>query len=206
MAKLGEVFEKQIVGEWGNECNDSNIGVAVLRTTNFTNIGVIDYEGVVKRDISESKIKEKQLQYGDIILEKSGGTDKTPVGRVVFCDREIENEVFLCNNFTQAMRVNRSVANPKYVFYIMFYMHQRGVTDLLQSKTTGIRNLRLKEYLNYEIKLPNLGEQDIIVQILDKITALIALRKKQLDKLDELVKSRFIEMFGDPVTNPLNFP
>lgn len=40
---------------------------------------------VVMRSINKSKVQSKRLHYGDIILEKSGGTEKTPVGRVVFC-------------------------------------------------------------------------------------------------------------------------
>lgn len=190
MAKLGELFVKQIVGEWGNECSDNIDGVSVLRTTNFTNSGIIDYSNVVRRDISYSKIQEKKLEYGDIILEKSGGTDKTPVGRVVFCDKEIERDVYLCNNFTQAMRVKRAVVIPKFVFYLMYYIHQVGITDLLQSKTTGIRNLRVKDYLNIDVRVPDLTTQVYYVAVLDKITSLIDLRKKQLEKLDELVKSR----------------
>ena len=205
MAKLGDIFVKQIVGEWGNECNNESNGVFVLRTTNFSNSGVINYDKVVKRDIPDNKVEEKKLKYGDIILEKSGGTDKTPVGRVVFCDNKIESDVYLCNNFTQAMRVDNSIAIPKYVFYLMYYFHQIGITDLLQSKTTGIRNLRLRDYLNTDIKLPNLAEQEHCVIYLDKLTVLIFLRQQQLEKLDELVKSRFIEMFGDPVANSKNW-
>ena len=206
MAKLGDIFVKQIVGEWGNECNNESNGVFVLRTTNFSNSGVINYDKVVKRDIPDNKVEEKKLKYGDIILEKSGGTDKTPVGRVVFCDNKIESDVYLCNNFTQAMRVDNSIAIPKYVFYLMYYFHQIGITDLLQSKTTGIRNLRLRDYLNTDIKLPNLAEQEHCVIYLDKLTVLISLRQQQLEKLDELVKSRFIELFGEPVVNPKGFP
>lgn len=50
-----------------------------------------------------------------------------------------------------------------------------------------------------KIPLPILKEQQKIAAVLDKVSELIALRKKQLEKLDELVKSRFIEMFGDPI-------
>lgn len=116
--KLGEVFESQIAGEWGSECAENENGTKVLRTTNFTQEGRINYDDVVIRSINQSKVEKKRLHYGDIILEKSGGTEKTPVGRVVFCDEAIEDSVYLCNNFTQAMRVNQSIASPKYVFII----------------------------------------------------------------------------------------
>ena len=206
MAKLGDVFEIQITGEWGSECTENETGIKVLRTTNFTPEGRINYDDVVVRSINQSKVEKKRLHYGDIILEKSGGTEKTPVGRVVFCDESIEGSIYLCNNFTQAMRVNQSIAVPRYVFYFMWNLHYSGRTDLLQNKTTGIRNLQVKSYLNEEISLPPLDEQRKIAAVLDKVSDLIAKRRQQLDKLDKMVKSRFVEMFGDMIYNPYNWP
>lgn len=206
MARLEDVFETQITGEWGNECAENEAGTKVLRTTNFTSDGIINFDNVVLRSITEAKVEKKRLHYGDIILEKSGGTEKTPVGRVVFCDKLIEDDTYLCNNFTQAMRVKREVGCPRYVFYFMWYLHHSGKTDLLQNKTTGIRNLQVKSYLNEEIPLPPLGEQRRIAALLDKVSDLITKRRAQLDKLDLLVKARFVEMFGDPVLNPMKWP
>ena len=202
MAKLGDVFALQITGEWGTECSADENGVKVLRTTNFTPEGIIDYSNVVVRNVNKSKVEKKRLHCGDIILEKSGGTEKTPVGRVVYCDKSIETDTYLCNNFTQAMRVNSTIAYPRYVFYYMWFLHASGKTDLLQNKTTGIRNLQIKAYLNQDVSLPPLEEQRRIAALLDKVTDLIAKRRAQLDKLDLLVKARFVEMFGDQRTNP----
>lgn len=205
MTRLGDIFESQIAGEWGSECVENENGTKVLRTTNFTQEGKINYGDVVIRSINQSKVEKKRLHYGDIILEKSGGTEKTPVGRVVFCDEAIEDSIYLCNNFTQAMRVNQAIAIPRYVFYFMWYLHSSGKTDLLQNKTTGIRNLQVKSYLNENCPLPALEEQRKIAAVLDKVSNLIAKRRQQLDKLDELVKSRFIEMFGVYPANPMGW-
>ena len=206
MARLGDVFERQITGEWGSECLENETGTNILRTTNFTSDGIINYNNVVVRSIKKSKVESKRLHYGDIILEKSGGTDKTPVGRVVFCDPYIETGTYLCNNFTQAMRVNPSMAVPKYVFYFMWNLHWSGKTELMQNKTTGIRNLQVKSYLNQALPIPSLDEQRRIAATLDKVTDLISKRRQQLDKLDELVKARFVEMFGDTIINPHELP
>lgn len=203
--KFKDVFEDLITGEWGNECSDNKNGVFIIRTTNFTNEGIINFENVIKRNISQNKIKEKRLKEGDIIIEKSGGTDKTPVGRVVYCDKEIESNIYLCNNFTQVLRVNRTVANPKYIFYYMFYLHMKGITKLLQSKTTGIRNLQMNSYLNMKCVSPSLNEQKKIVYILNKVTSLVQLKKEQIKKYDIIKQSLFIEMFGDPIKNPMNW-
>lgn len=103
------------------------------------------------------------------------------------------------------MRVNNDIAFSKYVFYFMWYLHLSGKTDLLQNKTTGIRNLQIKAYLKEEIPLPPLEEQRKIAETLDKVSDLINKRKQQLEKLDLLVKSKFLEMFGDPILNPFGY-
>ena len=200
MVRLGDILADTITGEWGTECSQEETGVKVLRTTNFTNTGVIDYSSVVSRSISAQKIADKRLKCADIILEKSGGSENQPVGRVVFFENN--EDTFLCNNFTQILRVNINIAFPKYIFFYLFYIHKNGTTELLQNKTTGIRNLQTKRYMDQKIPLPPLNVQQKIADVLDKASALIEMRKAQSDKLDLLVKSQFIEMFGDPVTNP----
>ena len=105
--QLAELIEAPITGEWGNEITDINNQniVKVIRTTNFTNNGEIDYSNITLRNIEYTKCEKKKLKYGDIILEKSGGTDLNPVGRVVFFDKNDTNDVYLTNNFTTTLRV-----------------------------------------------------------------------------------------------------
>lgn len=85
---------------------------------------------------------------------------------------------------------------PKYLYYfcVNFDFEQLNTTVTIPSLTKS--NL-----LNIEIPLPQLDEQRRIAAVLDKVSDLIAKRRAQLDKLDELVKARFVEMFGDPSLN-----
>ena len=198
--KLGEVFENVINGDWGDEPTGNN-DVAIIRTTNFTNDGIINYNNVVYRQIKKDIVLKKKLIYGDIIIEKSGGSDNFPVGRVVYYDKI--DEIYLCNNFTSILRTNKELVVSKYLLYLMLNLYKKGITTKFQTKTTGIRNLQLTSYLaNTEITIHDIQIQKEIVSILDKVTSLISMRKEQLEKLDILVKSKFIEMFGDPVLNP----
>ncbi|MBP3651503.1 MAG: restriction endonuclease subunit S [Clostridia bacterium] len=198
--KLGEIVGKTISGEWGND-DEFGTGIPVLRTTNFTNDGIINYEKVVTRDIQKKKIDEKYLRYGDIIIEKSGGSDKQPVGRVVFF--EGEEHTYLFNNFTGVLRVNDATKwNSRYVFYSLYANYLSGGTIRYQNKTTGLHNLKTEQYVSeFEVQYRELSEQKNICELLDKVSDLIAIRKKQLQKLDDLVKARFVEMFGD-LANP----
>ena len=83
--------------------------------------------------------------------------------------------------------------------YLTVFLRSESFVTWAVSKTAGAKMPRLgtKELLSKEIPLPSLLDQDQIAQRFAKIDKLIALRKEQLAKLDQLVKSRFIELFGD---------
>ncbi len=195
MSKLIEITGKALSGEWGVDDID-NTGIPVLRTTNFTNEGYIDYSDVVSRCIKKKDICNKLLQNGDIIIEKSGGSDKQPVGRVVFF--EGENNKYLFNNFTGLLRVQDTKKwFPKYVFYCLFSNYIAGGTLKFENRTTGLHNLQTDNYVeSVHIRDLPIDEQKQIASILDNVCNLISKHKQQLEKLDELVKSRFIELFG----------
>ena len=193
---LKDLIYKPVSGEWGEDGGE----IQVLRTTNFTNDGVIDYSQVVLRSIDQKKVESKRLKPGDIIIEKSGGSPKQPVGRVVFFDSQ---ELFLCNNFTSVLRPKVESVYPKYLLYILFSNHQFGFTGGFQNKTTGIINLKLTRYIDEtKIPLPPLEQQKKIATILDTADAYRQKTKALIDKYDELTQSLFLDMFGDPVTNP----
>lgn len=205
MAKLIEITGKVLSGEWGTD-DESGNGIPVLRTTNFTNEGIVDYSNVVTRTIQKKNIDAKYLRKGDIIIEKSGGSDKQPVGRVIYFDGP--ESTYLFNNFTGLLRVkNQAVWLPRYVFYSLFHNYRKGGTRPFESKTTGLHNLKTDDYISrYEVLEAPISEQQSICKQLDYVYDIIKTRQQQLQKLDELVKARFVEMFGDPVTNPMDWP
>lgn len=95
---------------------------------------------------------------------------------------------------------NSEKLNPKYLYYFC----EKFDFEKLNTTVT-IPSLTKSNLLNVEIPLPNLEKQKQIVELLDKVTSLIFLRKQQLSKLDELVKARFVEMFGD-ISNSRKVP
>ena len=204
MTRLIEITGKALSGEWGKD-DDSGNGIPVLRTTNFTNIGEVDYENVVTRNIIKKNLDEKYLRKGDIIIEKSGGSDKQPVGRVIFFDGE--ERTYLFNNFTGLLRV-KDQANwyPRYIFYSLFSNYRKGGTRAFENKTTGLHNLKTDEYVaHYEVADASMQNQITICAQLDRVTKNIKLHQQELQKLDQLIKSRFVEIFGDPRSNPYGF-
>ena len=195
MAKLIEITGKALSGEWGTD-DETGDGILVLRTTNFTNEGVVDYRNVVTRTITKKKIEEKYLRKGDIIIEKSGGSDKQPVGRVIFFDGP--EQTYLFNNFTGLLRVkDQTTWYPRYVFYSMYSNYRRGGTRAFENKTTGLHNLKTDDYVSrYEVSETSMENQMEICERLDRLYGIIKMRQQELQKLDELIKARFVELFG----------
>jgi type I restriction enzyme, S subunit len=196
---IKELITEKLSGEWGNEPINGK-GYKVIRTTNFTNLGIIDFDKIVTRDIDAKKVDKKHLKNGDIIIEKSGGSPAQPVGRVVFFNIETDEKI-LCNNFTAILRPNKDLVIPKYFHYQLHFAYQRGKTIRYQNKTTGIINLQLDKYLEEKIEIPSLSDQLHIANLLTKAENLISQRKESIRLLDEFLKSTFLEMFGDPVNN-----
>ena len=92
--------------------------------------------------------------------------------------------------------------------YLYYYLKSSATLYRIKEVATGsVRdNLRLSMLYDFMIELPSLDVQRQIVSNLDLLASIIRQRNQQLTKLDELIKARFVEMFGDPVTNPFNWP
>lgn len=163
---VSSVVIKPLNGEWGQEDTDGT-GVKVLRTTNFTDSGFIDYSEVVRRSIELKKVEAKALRDGDVLIEKSGGSDTKPVGRVVFYQETSEN--FLFNNFTALLRPNTPKLNSRFLFTFLFVTYWNGGTKLYENKTTGIHNLKLADYLdNTMIPIPPIEDQEVFAAFVEQ--------------------------------------
>lgn len=125
---------------------------------------------------------------GDILLSV-----RAPIGAV-----NIANETCCIGRGLAALTACDSV-DAKFLYYAIKSKH-----DELNAKGTGstFKAINKKALHETQIPLPVLAEQKNVASILDNVSGLAALRKRQIMQLDLLAKSRFIEMFGDPVTNP----
>ena len=191
--QIKDVISAEFKGLWGTDFSDD--GIPVIKTNNMTYEGRIDYSDICLRNITSEEAEENFLCNGDLIIEKSGGTKTHSVGYVnIF---EGEDNKYVCNNFILPIRPNRDLVNPKYLFWQLHGMYEAGRFSDCFNKTTGIQNLQKKTYFSKEINVPTLPEQQKIAAHLDSIQSAIDNKKQQLAQLDELVKSKFVEMFGE---------
>jgi type I restriction enzyme S subunit len=163
-AKIADVFDISN-GLWIGKTTDK-VSCKVLRNTNFSNDGHVDLKDIAEIDVDKRALKNRELNYGDIVIEKSGGSDVQPVGRVVYFD--IKQSGYSFSNFTSRLRLKEN-RKSKFYFYFLYNFWLTGETKQLQRQTTGIRNLDFNTYQDTLISVPPQKEQENIAEILDTV-------------------------------------
>ena len=154
----------------------------------------LNYDELVfvdKKRISENQYMKK----GDILICASSGS-KHLVGKAA-CLTEDKDLTF--GAFCKVLRPK--TVNPEYIKHYFFSPSYRTEISRL-SEGANINNIKAADLDNLKIPLPSESIQNKIAKQLDKCVKIINNQKKALEKYDTLIKSRFIEMFGDPVLNP----
>lgn len=210
VAWIGEIPEKwnlyrikscitdRTSGAWGNDAKNSEGDIVCLRIADF------DYdkfrfkdtpiEELTIRNYDTSTIEKLLLNNGDILVEKSGGGDKTPVGRTVIFDKKYPS---LYANFMDRLRCSDKVLSEwmQYIF-VTFYKNDYSRNYIKQ--TTGIQNLDLTSMLSNErIPVPNLIEQKSIVTVINEkclcIDSIIEKTRSSIEEYKKLKQSVITE-------------
>ena len=155
----------------------------------------------------EKYITDTKEYISDIAIKESG-INPIPANTVVMSFKlsigktAITKEVIYSNEAIMSFRDKKTIELlPDYTYYLMMSKRwDEGTNKAVMGKTLNKATLS-----EIKVSVHDIAEQQRIVNVLDKLTALIDKRKKQLEKLDELVKSRFVEMFGDPKENPKGY-
>ena len=193
MAKLGEVCtiisgstpKTSVTSYW-----DGNIKWITPAELNEDTFYIMDSI----RHITEEGKEKTGLSYlptGTVILSSRAPIGKTAIAGCEMC----------CNQGFKNLICSDAIYNE----YLYFFLKSK--TDYLNSLGCGATFKEISKSIveSIEIPLPEVNQQKEIAEKFKKLEQLISLRKQQLAKLDELVKARFVEMFGDPVTNPKGY-
>jgi type I restriction enzyme S subunit len=193
--KLKEIFDLQMgktparaIPEYWNDGENDWVSIADLSTFS-------KYVGTTKENITEMGVRKsgiKSVPADTVIM-----SFKLSLGKVAITTCPVyTNEAIMAF-------IDRCVVEiiPDYIYYLFSSMDWAKGTNKAVKGTT-LNKATLGEY---EIVIPSVAVQKNIIAILDKANELIAERKRQLEQLDLMVKSRFVEMFGDPETNPMGW-
>lgn len=168
---LKSLIIQEAAGDWGIDVTDDYdesiySKCLVLRSTEFNlyhNI-VVDNSKAKYRLINNRKLDSIDLQPNDLIIEKSGGSENQPVGRIAIITKDLYERDRLCySNFVQKIRLDNSQVIPTYACFFLRLVYNMRLTETMQSQTNGIRNLILSEYYNQQIPIPPIEKQKEII-------------------------------------------
>lgn len=168
-------------------------GIRVIRIANVQK-GYIEDTTPAFYPLDSGGLDKYMLENGDLLMSLTGN-----VGRVAMLEADMLPAAL--NQRVACLRLKSSKISKKYLFHILNsdYFEQQCIQS---SKGVAQKNMSTEWLKDYEIPLYSPEQQNKIVSVLDRVHLIINTQKKQLQKLDELVKARFAEMFGDPEVNP----
>ena len=137
--------------------------------------------------------KRSQIKKGDILFASIGRFGDTYIIEEEPTGWDINESVF-------AFTVDEKLIRQKYFHYL--FKHKGTIRQLTKNSSgSTFKSIKMNQLKKMRFDLPDLNSQDIIVSLLDCVTNIISIYEQELLLLDELVKARFVEMFGDPITN-----
>ena len=142
----------------------------------------------------EREHKRTQIAVGDVLLTIVG-----TVGRTAVVDEDMP--AFALQRSVAVLHPKNDVCLPRFLMYAL-----RGKRTYIENRAKGVaqKGIYLKEVSDIDIYIPDISNQEIIINKLDKVNTIIKLRQEELLALDNLIKARFVEMFGDE-SNPLGW-
>ena len=197
MAKLGEVCD--ILNGYAFKSNQyTTSGVRIIRISNVQK-GYIEDKSPVYYPCDDENVKKYELKQNDLLISLTGNVGRTALLEEKFLPAALNQRVS-CVRLKEPDKVLKT-----YLFHLLNsdYFEQQCMKA---AEGVAQKNLSPKWLFEYKIPIYSIERQKEISNTLDKIDLLIILRKQQLAKLDELVKARFVEMFGTYPKNENGFP
>ena len=187
-------------GDWIESKNQSESGIRLVQTGNIGEGRYLEKEARAKYISEETfyKLKCTEIFPGDILVSRL----PEPVGRACIVPEKTERMITAVD--CTICRLNESLISKEYLCY---FMRSNAYYTRLLGNVTGTTRKRIsrKNLGSVELQIPTKDEQKIVVERLDCLVKAIDSRTKELQLLDELIKARFVEMFGDPRSNPFGF-
>lgn len=198
MAKLGDVFSLIRNGASIKQIETAG-GFPITRIETISNREVDRNKFGYANIVDITKYESYILQDGDILM--SHINSEKHLGKVALYKKQANEQIIHGMNLL-ILRANSKILLPAYAAYFFETPAFLRQIQKITKKSVNQASFTVTALKELEIPIPSLDEQRRIASILDKVTDLIVKRRAQLEKLDLLVKSRFVEMFGDPTLNP----
>ncbi len=182
-------------GKWGEEAKNNSDDIYCVRVANYNRgKNIVEDQEFTVRNLDKASREELMLKKDDLLIEKSGGGDKQPVG---FVTQYKSDKPAIYANFMAKIKPRAKYVYTDYLKYVNISIYQ--IREILKviNQTTGIQNLDTKRYLELESPLPSKQEQQKIASFLDQKTAeidkIINKKERLIDYLEKYKKSVITE-------------
>jgi len=173
-------------------------GVAQIRMNNIGVDGSLNWDQIRRVPATGRQLQRLTLKEGDVLFNGTNSPDL--VGKSAFFE-PIDEPVVFSNHFLR-LRTDNKRLEPRYLARWLTRQWQHRVFHGLCTRWVNQASVRKDDLLALKIPLPPLPEQKRIAAILDKADAIRRKRRQALELADQFLRSVFLDMFGDPVTNP----
>lgn len=196
-SRIKNHISRSAAGVWGDDEKGNKNDIICFRIADF-NYGerCLSFDKITIRNIDPKQLEGRYLSKGDLLIEKSGGGETTPVGRVVYCNFDGKATY---TNFIHSITLSDNVDSRFFLYYFNM-LYSNKINLLYFNQTTGLQNLQIGEYLGQAIYLPPLSEQQAIADYLDKKCAEIDGLKAKLNKKRETLKELRQSIISEVVT------
>lgn len=187
-------------GVWGDEPDGTSADIPCVRVADFDRISFRASEAPTIRSVAPSQRRGRILRRGDLLLEKSGGGEKQPVGCVV---TYVSDQLAVCSNFVARVEVSPP-HHSRFLTYLHAALYFAGVSARNIKQTTGIQNLDASAYFDERVPLPPEGSQRVIADFLDRKTAAIDALIEKKERLIALLQEKRQALITQAVTKGLD--
>lgn len=188
-------------GVWGDDPQGDINDVICVRVADFDRSSMtVDISNPTYRNIRDSDLESRLVEKGDLLLEKSGGGEKQPVGFVCLYEHEAKA---ICANFIARIKLAEHMS-PSFWRYVHAAGYSIGLNIASIKQTSGIQNLDQHSYLNESAAYPTFKEQTTIAAFLDRETARIDALIEEQQRLIALLKEKRQAVISHAVTKGLD--
>ena len=157
------------------------------------------YAGITNLENYQSYV----LEDGDLLMSHINSIQY--LGRTVLYEKQGDERIIHGMNLL-CLKANKDIILPSYARYFFCTRYFREQIRTITKKSVNQASFAVTDLKKLKILVFPIDEQRHIVDMLDRAKKVMALRQQELQKLDDLIKARFVELFGDPKINPFNYP
>ena len=189
-------------GDWGKDEEKAGfVPYRVIRGGDFPHVEIGDISKVPRCYLKESTVARRTLKAGDILIETAGGTKNKPTGRVVYISQELLDKFDLsvtCASFARFLRIDEEKVNPKFIFWYLRNMYEKGEMWQHQVQHTGVARFQWTKFADgFMLDLPTRARQNEAVKVLDslyeKIIANLGINQTLESMAQTIFKSWFVD-------------